>query len=158
MYTMPDQYVIMFFYFYFIVKFHAIVATRLLQIDFVCVPELFRFFVCLFLLLLFFFLLFLTSEVSSDRHKAVEVVRWPPPIFSIFSPRKILTAILLKNWLGYRCFPVNFVKFLATPFCIEHLQAIVSELYCFLCIPLLFFHILKVFEHQHIESTSFCWI
>ena len=30
-------------------------------------------------------------------------------------------ATLLKNRLWHRCFSVNFVKFLRTPFCIEHL-------------------------------------
>ena len=30
-------------------------------------------------------------------------------------------ATLLKERLWRRCFPVNFVKFLRTPFCIEHL-------------------------------------
>ena len=31
------------------------------------------------------------------------------------------TAILLKKRLWHRCFPVNFAKFLRTPFFIEHL-------------------------------------
>ena len=31
------------------------------------------------------------------------------------------TATLLKKRLWHRCFPVNFVKFLRTPFIIEHL-------------------------------------
>ena len=30
-------------------------------------------------------------------------------------------ATLIKKKLWYRCFPVNFVKFLRTSFCIEHL-------------------------------------
>ena len=30
-------------------------------------------------------------------------------------------ATLLKKTLWQRCFPVNFVKFLRAPFCIEHL-------------------------------------
>ena len=30
-------------------------------------------------------------------------------------------AIFLKKRLWHRCFPVNFVKFLETPFYIEHL-------------------------------------
>ena len=30
-------------------------------------------------------------------------------------------ATLLKKWLWHRCFPVNFVKFIRTPFIIEHL-------------------------------------
>ena len=33
----------------------------------------------------------------------------------------VMSAILLKKRLWYRCFPVNFVKFLRTPFFIEHL-------------------------------------
>ena len=31
-------------------------------------------------------------------------------------------ATLLKKRLWHRCFPVNFVKFLKTPFLIEHLR------------------------------------
>ena len=31
-------------------------------------------------------------------------------------------ATLLKKWLWYRCFPVNFVKFPRTPFFKEHLR------------------------------------
>ena len=31
------------------------------------------------------------------------------------------SAILLKKSLWHRCFPVNFVKFIGTPFLIEHL-------------------------------------
>ena len=31
-------------------------------------------------------------------------------------------ATLLENRLWHRCFPVNFVKFLRTPFLTEHLQ------------------------------------
>ena len=34
---------------------------------------------------------------------------------------KLRPATLLKKRLWYRCFPVNFVKFLRTPFFIEHL-------------------------------------
>ena len=32
------------------------------------------------------------------------------------------SATLLKKSLWYRCFPVNFVKFLRTPFFLEHLR------------------------------------
>ena len=83
----------MFFYFYFIIKFHTIVATGLLQVDLVMCMS---FFVCLSYLV-GVFLTFLTSEVSFDTHKSVEVVRSPPPIFSIFSLRKTLTETLLKK-------------------------------------------------------------
>ena len=34
---------------------------------------------------------------------------------------KLQAATLLKKRLWHRCFPVNFVKFLRTPFFIEHL-------------------------------------
>ena len=84
----------MFFYFYFIIKFHIIVATGLLQIDLVMSLS---FFVFLFVLSCRCFFTFLTSEVSVDTHKSVEVVRSPPPIFSIFSLRKTLTETLLKK-------------------------------------------------------------
>ena len=83
----------MFFYFYFIIKFHTIVATGLLQVD---LAMCLSFFVCLSYLVGVFFT-FLTSEVSVDTHKSVEVVRSPPPIFSIFSLRKTLTETLLKK-------------------------------------------------------------
>ena len=36
-------------------------------------------------------------------------------------------ATLLKRRIWHRCFPVNFVKFLRTPFFIEHLWTTVSE-------------------------------
>ena len=35
--------------------------------------------------------------------------------------KKGVPAPLLKERLWHRCFPVNFVKFLRTPFFIEHL-------------------------------------
>ena len=35
-------------------------------------------------------------------------------------------ATLLKKRLWHRCFPVNFAKFLRTPFLTEHLRAIAS--------------------------------
>ena len=39
-----------------------------------------------------------------------------------FSKVAVLTpATLFKKKLLHRCFPVNFAKFLRTPFCIEHL-------------------------------------
>ena len=41
----------------------------------------------------------------------------PAPEFLLKDP-----ATLLKKRLCYRCFPVNFVKFLRTPFLKEHLQ------------------------------------
>ena len=36
-------------------------------------------------------------------------------------------ATSLKKRLWYRCFPVNFVKFLRTPFVIEHLRWLLLE-------------------------------
>ena len=37
------------------------------------------------------------------------------------------TATLLKKSLWHRCFPVNFVKFLRTPFFTEHLRWLLLE-------------------------------
>ena len=37
------------------------------------------------------------------------------------------SATLLKRRLWHRCFPVNFAKFLRTPFCTDHLWTIASE-------------------------------
>ena len=37
------------------------------------------------------------------------------------SVKKVFLEILLKNRLWHRCFPVNFAKFLRTPFFTEHL-------------------------------------
>ena len=39
---------------------------------------------------------------------------------------KLQPATLLKNRLWHRCFPVNFKKFLRTPFFIEHLWTTAS--------------------------------
>ena len=39
--------------------------------------------------------------------------------FTIFTGLRLAT--LLKKKLWQRCFPVNFVKFLRTPFCTDHL-------------------------------------
>ena len=38
------------------------------------------------------------------------------------SPEVLRSATLLENRLWYRCFPVNFVKFLRIPFFKEHLR------------------------------------
>ena len=38
-------------------------------------------------------------------------------------------ATLLKKRLWHRCFPVNFAKFLRTPFSTEHLQTTASASY-----------------------------
>ena len=45
------------------------------------------------------------------------------------SPRGVLLrpAALLKKRLWYRCFPVNFAKFLKTPFLTEHLRWLLLE-------------------------------
>ena len=61
-------------------------------------------------------------------------------------------ATLLKKRLWYRCFPVNFVKFLRTTFYIEHLwwlllnKAITREKDClpYVCFVLLFFSLALV--------------
>ena len=41
----------------------------------------------------------------------------------------IRPATLFKKRLRHRCFPVNFAKFLATPFFIEHLRATASVIH-----------------------------
>ena len=41
----------------------------------------------------------------------------------------LLPAALLKKWLQHRCFNVNFVKFLRTPFFIVHLRWLLHSLY-----------------------------
>ena len=43
-------------------------------------------------------------------------------------------AFLLKKRLWQRCFPVNFAKFLRTPFTIEHIWWLLLEYYCFITI------------------------
>ena len=42
-------------------------------------------------------------------------------------------ATSLKNWLWHRCFPVNFAKFLRTPFFTEHLRWLLLSIvmWCF---------------------------
>ena len=40
--------------------------------------------------------------------------------------RGLRPATLLKKRLWHRCFPVNFAKFLRTPFLIEHLTPLVT--------------------------------
>ena len=51
-------------------------------------------------------------------------------------------ATLLKKRLWHRCFPVNFAKFLRTPFVIEHLR------WLFLSVKLIFLE----------DIRSCCWI
>ena len=41
--------------------------------------------------------------------------------FTKFTGKRLRPATLLKKRLWHRCFPVNFVKFLRTPFLTEHL-------------------------------------
>ena len=43
-------------------------------------------------------------------------------------------AALLKKGLWHRCFPVNFAKFLTTPFLTEHLQWLLLSLQLFACV------------------------
>ena len=40
----------------------------------------------------------------------------------------LVPATLLKKRLWHRCFPVNFVKFLRTPFIIEHLWWLLPQI------------------------------
>ena len=49
-----------------------------------------------------------TKKVNKTRNRKVK--SWPQP------------ATLFKKRLWYRCFPVNFAKFLKTPFLTEHLR------------------------------------
>ena len=63
-------------------------------------------------------------------------------------------ATLLKKRLWYRCFPVNFAKFLRTPFSIEHLWWLLLR-HSFPC-----FHETEYFKetrkfHNHISYAFF---
>ena len=40
----------------------------------------------------------------------------------VLSPNYLWSATLLKLWLWHSCFPVNFAKFLRTPFLTEHFR------------------------------------
>ena len=51
---------------------------------------------------------------------------------------------LFKKRLWHRCFPVKFVKFLRTPFCIEHLWWLLLKLFTF------FIHV----DKKHIHTLS----
>ena len=54
-------------------------------------------------------------------------------------PVRLRPATLSKMRLWHRCFPVNFVKFLRTPFFIKHLQWVLL-----ICVQLLLFIICQV--------------
>ena len=53
-------------------------------------------------------------------------------------------ATLLKKRLWHRCFPVNFVKFLRTPFLTEYLWLLLME-------------IKDLWGKSHVHSENFCW-
>ena len=65
-------------------------------------------------------------------------------------------ATLLKKRVWYRCFPVNFVKFLRTPFLTEHLQWLLLNVFLFLfCL----FHLHNICIHRkkcHIFWNFLC--
>ena len=78
-------------------------------------------------------------------------------------------ATLLKRRLLHRCFPVNFLKFLRTPFCIEQLWwLLLNQLVCFVFlydkvtnkIPAknftIFQYISKYFSHFQVRRST-CW-
>ena len=50
------------------------------------------------------------------------------PTFSLNEVAGLRTATLLKKRLWHRCFPVNFAKFLRTPFLIEHLRWLLLDI------------------------------
>ena len=54
---------------------------------------------------------------------------------------------LLKKRLWHRCFPVNFVKFLRTPFFIEHLRTTASVI-------TIFDIILEWYYHWYVPVTN----
>ena len=47
--------------------------------------------------------------------------------FVKFTGKHLCQSLFLKKRLWHRCFPVNFVKFLRTPFFIEHLWWLLLE-------------------------------
>ena len=47
--------------------------------------------------------------------------------FTKFSGKHLCQSLLLKKRLWHRCFPVNFVKFLRTPYSTKHLQWLLLE-------------------------------
>ena len=54
-------------------------------------------------------------------------------------------ATLLKKRLWHRCFPVNFVKFLRTPFFIEHLWRLLSQfIYLRSRVKFIIFQLIKI--------------
>ena len=52
---------------------------------------------------------------------------------AILLKKRLWPAILLKNRLWHRCFPVNLVKSLRTPFLKEHLQCLLLTCVFYLC-------------------------
>ena len=75
------------------------------------------------------------GDISSSQKQPTEVLR----NFAKFTGKHLCQslffntvtglspAILLKKRLWQRCFPVNFAKFLLTPFLIEHFRTTASE-------------------------------
>ena len=48
---------------------------------------------------------------------------------NVFLVADLVPATLLKKRLWRRCFPVNFAKFLRTPFLTEHLRSLLLKKY-----------------------------
>ena len=57
--------------------------------------------------------------------------------FTKFTGRYLRPATLLKKRLWHRCFPVNFAKFLRTPFFTEHLRCLLLPILKYICVRLL---------------------
>ena len=73
---------------------------------------------------MFLQVVFIKCEQLTDRSSRLEVFCKKGVLrnFTKFTGKHRLSpAALLKKRLWHRCFPVNFVKFLRTPFFIEHL-------------------------------------
>ena len=51
--------------------------------------------------------------------------------FAKFTEKHLRPATLLKKRLWHRCFPVNFVKFLRTPFFAEHIWWLLPNILSF---------------------------
>ena len=53
------------------------------------------------------------------------------PKFTVKHLWSLRPATLLKKRLQHRCFPVNFEKFLRTPFCTEHFWWLLLQFLCY---------------------------
>ena len=75
--------------------------------------------------------------MSDDFHSFIEAVVQMCPVKKVFleisqnsqENTQAAPATLLKKRIWHRCFPVDFAKFLRTPFLIEHLWWLLSSIY-----------------------------